>query len=89
MANAVNISLPPTQRAWLESRRDTGGYASTSDVVQDLIRQAQDAEQERLRREFQDLVDRDPGAVGPEPVDLIVQTARRVKRSRRLARRRA
>ena len=89
MANTVNIALPPAQRAWLENRRETGGYTSTSDVVQDLIRQAQDTEQERLRREFQDLVDRSPGAPGSEPVDLVVQAARRVKRSRRLARRRA
>ena len=89
MANTVNISLPPAQRAWLESRRDAGGYASTSDVVRDLIRQAQDAEQERLRSEFQELVDRSPGAPDPEPVNLVVQAARRMKRSRRLARRHA
>ncbi len=87
MANTVNISLPPAQRAWLESRRETGGFTSTSDVVQDLIRQAQDAEQERLRREFQDLMDRSPGLPGPEPVEIVVEAARRVKRSRRLARR--
>jgi Arc/MetJ-type ribon-helix-helix transcriptional regulator len=89
MANTVNISLPPAQRAWLENRRDTGGYTSTSEVLQDLIRQAQDAEQERLRREFQDLVDRSPGAPGTEPVDVLVETARRVKRSHRLAPRHA
>ena len=52
VANSVNISLPATERAWLESRRDAGGFASTSDVVRDLIRQAQDAEQEHLHGEF-------------------------------------
>jgi Arc/MetJ-type ribon-helix-helix transcriptional regulator len=87
MTKTVNISLPPAQRAWLESRRDTGGYTSTSDVVQDLIRQAQEAEQERLRREFADLVEKSPGAAGAEPVDLVVEAARRTKRRHRLARR--
>jgi Arc/MetJ-type ribon-helix-helix transcriptional regulator len=77
MAKTVNISLPPARRAWLESRRDTGGYTSTSDVVQDLIRQAQEAEQERLRHEFADLVEKGPGAAGTEPVDVVVQAARR------------
>jgi Arc/MetJ-type ribon-helix-helix transcriptional regulator len=87
MAKTVNISLPPAQRAWLENRRDTGGYTSTSDVVQDLIRQAQAAEQDRLRREFAELVEKSPGAAGTEPVDAVVEAARRVKRRYRLARR--
>jgi Arc/MetJ-type ribon-helix-helix transcriptional regulator len=89
MAKTVNISLPPTQRAWLENRRDTGGYASTSDVVQELIRQAQAAEQERLRRVFEDLVASHPGAAGAEPVNVVVEAARRTKRRRRLDPRRA
>jgi len=89
MAKTVNISLPPMQRAWLENRRDTGGYTSTSDVVQDLIRRAQEAEQERLRQEFADLVDPSPGAAGVEPADVVVEAARRTKRRHRLARRRA
>lgn len=89
MTKTVNISLPPGQRAWLESRRDTGGYTSTSDVVQDLIRQAQEAEQERLRREFADLVEQSPGAAGTEPVEVVVEAARRTKRRHRLDRRRA
>ncbi len=89
MGKTVSISLPPVQRAWLENRRDTGGYTSTSDVLQDLIRQAQEAEQERLRREFADLVDRSPGAAGAEPLDVVVEAARRIKRRHRLDRRRA
>lgn len=84
MAKTVTISLPPPQRAWLESRRDIGGYTSTSDVVQDLIRQAQEAEQERLRREFADLVEASPGAAGAEPLGVVVQAARRTKRRHRL-----
>ncbi len=87
MATTVNISLPPAQRAWLENRRDTGGYTSTSDVIQDLIRQAQAAEQERLRREFADLIEKSPGAKGPEPEELVVAAAKRTKRRHRLGRR--
>jgi Arc/MetJ-type ribon-helix-helix transcriptional regulator len=89
MANTVNISLPQGQRAWLENRRDTGGYTSTSDVVQDLIRQAQEAEHERLRREFDDLVASAPSGSEAEPVDAVVRAARQVKHSRRRARRHA
>ncbi len=89
MTKTVNISLPPGQRAWLENRRDTGGYTSTSDVVQDLIRQAQEAEQERLRREFAELAKQSSGAVGAEPVEVVVEAARRTKRRHRLDRRRA
>ena len=80
----MSISLPPTQRAWLERRRDIGGFTSTSDVVQDLIRQAQEAEEELLRREFADLVEKSPGAAGAEPVEVLVQAARRTKRRHRL-----
>jgi Arc/MetJ-type ribon-helix-helix transcriptional regulator len=87
MAKTVNISLPPAQRAWLETRRDTGGYTSTSDVVQDLIRRAQEAEQEHLRREFADLVEKSPGATAAEPEDVVVEAARRTKRKHRLDRR--
>ena len=38
MANTMNISLSEEQKGWLQSRRAAGGFASTSDVVRDLIR---------------------------------------------------
>ena len=46
MAKTLNISLSEEQKGWLNSRRETGGFASTSDVVRDLIRSRQDKEQE-------------------------------------------
>ncbi|WP_368667133.1 type II toxin-antitoxin system ParD family antitoxin [Novosphingobium sp. 18050] len=34
----MNISLPDPMRAWVQSRIDSGHYASASDYVRDLIR---------------------------------------------------
>ena len=89
MADTLNISLPPGLRAWLESRREAENYETTSQVVQDLIRRAHEAEQERLRTEFEKLALESPGARDEEPVETVVKAARKVKRRHRLARRNA
>jgi Arc/MetJ-type ribon-helix-helix transcriptional regulator len=87
MANTVNISLPPTQRAWLEGRRQTGQFTSTSDVVQDLIRQAQEAEQQRLRAEFDELSKSSGANPDAEPEAVVTRAAKSAKRRNRLDRR--
>jgi Arc/MetJ-type ribon-helix-helix transcriptional regulator len=71
------------------SRRETENYETMSQVVQDLIRRAQEAEQERLRVEFEKLAVESPGAPGAEPVQAVVKAARRAKRRHGLARRHA
>ena len=48
MANTLNISLTAEQKEWLRSRRESGGFASASDVVRDLIRTRQEQEQAQL-----------------------------------------
>ena len=53
MANTLNISLSEEQKGWLNSRREAGGFASTSDVVRDLIRSRQEKEQAELLERFQ------------------------------------
>jgi antitoxin ParD1/3/4 len=41
----MNISLPEQMKEWVERRAATGRYSNSSDVLRDLIRQAQDREE--------------------------------------------
>ncbi|HEY3913877.1 MAG TPA: ribbon-helix-helix domain-containing protein [Verrucomicrobiae bacterium] len=81
MANTLNISLSKEQKDWLNSRRESGGFASTSDVVRDLIRNRQETERTELLAHFQQL-DRD-GSDEPEPADAVLKIVKRVKKERR------
>jgi putative addiction module CopG family antidote len=81
VANTLNISLSEEQKTWLNSRRETGGFASTSDVVRDLIRSHQEKEQAELLERFQQL-DRD-GSNEPEPTEAVLKLVKKVKRERR------
>jgi putative addiction module CopG family antidote len=81
MANTLNISLSEEQKSWLNSRREAGGFASTSDVVRDLIRSRQEKEQAELLERFHQL-DRD-GAEVAEPIEAILKVVKRVKKERR------
>ncbi|MDQ2859624.1 MAG: type II toxin-antitoxin system ParD family antitoxin [Pseudomonadota bacterium] len=38
---SMNVSVPDPMRDWVQSRVDTGRYASVSDYVRDLIRRDQ------------------------------------------------
>jgi antitoxin ParD1/3/4 len=81
MANTLNISLSEEQKAWLYSRREAGGFASTSDVVRDLIRSQQKLEQAQMLERFQQL--EGDGAEGAEPTDAILKIIKQVKQERR------
>jgi Arc/MetJ-type ribon-helix-helix transcriptional regulator len=81
MANTLNISLSEEQKGWLHSRREAGGFASTSDVVRDLIRSRQEQEQAELLERFQQL-DGD-GSPAAEPVEAVLKIVKRVKKERR------
>jgi Arc/MetJ-type ribon-helix-helix transcriptional regulator len=81
MANTLNISLSQEQKNWLNSRRQTRGFASTSDVVRDLIRSRQEKEQAELLECFQRL-DGD-GLEAPEPTRAVLRIVKRVKKERR------
>lgn len=35
---SLSVSLPKSQRAWVENRVATGGYGNVSDYIRDLIR---------------------------------------------------
>ena len=81
MANTLNISLSEEQKGWLNSRRETGGFASTSDVVRDLIRRRQEKEQAELLERFQMLAGE--GVAGAEPVEAVMEIIKQVKKERR------
>lgn len=47
---SMNVSVPDPMRDWVQSRIETGKYASASDYVRDLIRRDQESSLERERR---------------------------------------
>ena len=47
----MNVSLPAGLRDWVQTRIDSGKYASVSDYVRDLIRRDQEATRHQLRVE--------------------------------------
>ena len=81
MVSTLNISLSEEQKAWLNSRREAGGFASTSDVVRDLIRGQQEQEQEKMLERFRSL-DID-GSKEAEPEEAVLKIVKQVKRERR------
>jgi putative addiction module CopG family antidote len=81
MANTLNISLSEEQKSWLNSRREAGGFASTSDVVRDLIRNRQEKEQAELFERFQQL--EGEGSEAAEPSGAVIKIVKRVKKERR------
>jgi Arc/MetJ-type ribon-helix-helix transcriptional regulator len=81
VANTLNISLTEEQNVWLNARREAGGFASTSEVIRDLIRSRQEMEQAELLRRFQSLDG--GGRAGVEPVKSIVKIVKKVKKERR------
>jgi antitoxin ParD1/3/4 len=44
----MNISVPESMREWVQSRIESGEYASVSDYVRDLIRRDQSAQAGQL-----------------------------------------
>ena len=84
MAETLNIALTADQAAWVKGRKEQGGFASTSEVMRDLIRNEQQKESAALKAEFEQL-SKDPSSPGPEPVEEIVQLCRQVRKERRAA----
>jgi putative addiction module CopG family antidote len=81
MPSTLNISLTDEQKGWLNSRREAGGYASSSDVVRDLIRSRQEQERESLLKEFQRM--ETEGNNEPEPAARVLAGVKRIKKARR------
>jgi len=81
MASTLHISLSEEQKGWLNSRREAGGFASTSDVVRDLIRNRQQKEQAELLARFRQL--EGDGADEAEPTKAVLKIVKQVKKERR------
>jgi antitoxin ParD1/3/4 len=81
MSSTLNISISEEQKSWLNSRREAGGFASTSDVVRELIRNRQEQEQARLLEQFRRM--EGEGSDEAEPVEAVVAAVRKVKKERR------
>lgn len=65
---SMNVSVPEALRIWVQSRIESGEYASVSDYVRDLIRRDQQARERQLsvadiRRSIED--GRRQGGVAP------------------------
>jgi antitoxin ParD1/3/4 len=81
MANTLNISLEAEQKSWLNTRKELGGYSSTSDVVRALIRTEQQREQAALLEQFKTM--EHEGSNQPEPEADVLRLVKRVKKARR------
>ena len=46
---SMNVSVPESMRDWVQSRIESGEYASVSDYVRDLIRRDQNARARQLK----------------------------------------
>jgi antitoxin ParD1/3/4 len=54
----MNISLPDQMKEWVERRAASGRYSNSSDVLRDLIREAQDRELAGYSPEIVDAIER-------------------------------
>ena len=64
----MNVSLPDPMRDYVQSRIDSGQYASVSDYVRDLIRRDQD--RQSALAELQALVDEGQASGPAEAFDV-------------------
>jgi antitoxin ParD1/3/4 len=83
MPSTLNISLTDEQKGWLNSRKEAGGFASTSDVVRDLIRTEQEQEKQILLNQFRKM--EADGSNKAEPAAKILALVKKVKKGRRAA----
>jgi Arc/MetJ-type ribon-helix-helix transcriptional regulator len=86
MPSTLNISLEEEQKTWLNSRRESGGFSSFSDVVRSLIREAQEREREKLFKAFSELSANSGFSVEPEPEEEILGIIREVRKEQRARR---
>ncbi len=80
MPITLNISLAEEQKAWLNSRREAGGFASQSDVVRDLIRSEQEREKQELLEQFQQM---DGEGSDETESSSVLAMVKKVKKARR------
>jgi antitoxin ParD1/3/4 len=81
MSITLNISLAEEQKSWLNSRRETGGFSSRSDVVRDLIRSEQEREKEALLKQFRQMEQEGSSEVEPAGFLAMVKKVKKVRRA--------
>jgi antitoxin ParD1/3/4 len=80
----MNISVPDAMREWVQSRIESGEYASVSDYVRDLIRRDQNTQARRLSvDDIRRTIEEGRAAGGTFPAEEVF--ARLEDRLRRLA----
>ena len=75
----LNISVSEDQASWIRARKEKQDFASSSDVIRDIIRREREKELAVLEAKFEEMDKRD-GATGPAPVEEIVAVCRRVRK---------
>lgn len=70
--SALNVSMPPALRKWVEQRLSQGRYSSAADYLRDLVRRDQEHAQEDMTW-LKAMVEegRASGIVDAEPEDVI------------------
>lgn len=76
---SMNISVPDRLREWVQSRIESGQYASVSDYVRDLIRRDQEKADERAAL-VAALVEGERSGVSDRKVPDILEGLRREQR---------
>jgi antitoxin ParD1/3/4 len=79
MATTMNISLPEALRDFVQEAVDAGGYASVSEYMRELVRQAK-AEKDLEDRLLAALDSADLGPIGPEFFDGLKARAKKAAR---------
>ena len=77
----MNISLPEPLRDFVEEAVDSGGYASVSEYVRELVRKAK-AERELEERLLSALDSEDLGEIGPDFFEGLKERVRKASRRR-------
>jgi antitoxin ParD1/3/4 len=54
---SMNVSVPKSMRDWVQSRIESGEYASVSDYIRDLIRRDQNALARQLKVDIRQTIE--------------------------------
>lgn len=75
----MNISLPDPMRDWVESRLNSGQYASVSDYVRDLIRHDQE-DAEKRQALTRALIEGEESGISDQRMPEIIEMLRKERR---------
>lgn len=76
---SINISVPEPMRDWVQSRVESGRYATASDYLRELIRRDQDAADQRQVL-VAALVEGEESGISPRRIPEILAAVRKERR---------